>query len=162
MPWHIMWTFQSDVFLEDKIFFLRVIHQRRFYGVKWMVRKKKKKKRLCKWPCSVNRHWAFDEVWFGVQIDISRSSGILVCKDVLIVNYRQWCDGWTMKAFKFWIKKNEKLIVVSGQEQRTIKPNYVVNFLELILWCFISGFKAVSWNIWECRTSMSNFLWNSG
>ena len=30
-------------------------------------------------------------------------------------------------------------MVVSGQEQHTIKPNYIVNCLELILWCFISG-----------------------
>ena len=27
-------------------------------------------------------------------------------------------------------------MVVSGQEQHTIKPNYVVNFLELIVWGF--------------------------
>ena len=51
-------------------------------------KKEKKSQMLCKWPCSVNRHWAFDEVWFGVQTDIPRYSGILVCKNVLIVNYK--------------------------------------------------------------------------
>ena len=70
-----------------------------------------------------------------------------------------WLDSEGIQVFN--LKKNEKLMVVSGQEQHTIKPNYVVNCLELILWCFISGFKAVSWNTWECRTTRSNFLWNS-
>ena len=50
--------------------------------------KEKKTQMLCKWPCSVNRHWAFDEVLFEIQIDILRSSGILVCKNLLIVNYK--------------------------------------------------------------------------
>ena len=80
-----------------------VLHfYRWFYSVKRMVRKKKTQM-LCKCPCSANRHWVFDEVWFGIQIDILRSSGILVCKNLLIVNYKHWCDGWTVKAFKFWI-----------------------------------------------------------
>ena len=64
---------------------------------------RKKTQMLCKCPCSANRHWAFDDVWFGIQIHIHRSSGILVCKNLLIVNYKHWCDGWTVKAFKFWI-----------------------------------------------------------
>ena len=64
------------------------------------------------------------------------------------------------KAYKFMLKAEKLFWTLKGSH--IVSYTNKINCLELILWFFISGFKAVSWNIWECGTWRSNFLWNSG